>query len=84
MRRSAGRACARICHKCRDLPREQRDALLHEREIRGFLCQSHVSDKNRVRLSVLAGSANPRMPVLRRLCWMWRRLRRTADPGFAL
>jgi sugar phosphate isomerase/epimerase len=49
---------ARICRKCRRLPREQQDRLLHEREILGFLGQSHISHKNVARLRALAGSAN--------------------------
>ena len=49
---------ARICRKCRRLPREQHDRLLHEREILGFLGQSHISHKNVARLRALAGSAN--------------------------
>jgi sugar phosphate isomerase/epimerase len=53
------RAC--ICRKCRQLPREQQDRLLHEREIRGFLGQSHISDKNITRLRALAGSADARI-----------------------
>jgi hypothetical protein len=54
----------RICRKCRRLPREQQDALLHEREILGFLRQSHVSDRNCKRLRVLAGSVHPRIAAL--------------------
>jgi sugar phosphate isomerase/epimerase len=49
---------ARICRRCRQLPREQQDRLLHEREILGFLGQSHISDKNAARLRALAGSAD--------------------------
>lgn len=55
---------ARICRKCRRLPRDRQDALLHEREILGFLRQSHVSSQNRERLSALTGSANPRIAGL--------------------
>jgi hypothetical protein len=47
---------ARICRKCRSLPREKQDALKHEHEILGFLAQSHVSDKNIARLRTLAQS----------------------------
>jgi hypothetical protein len=49
---------AHICRKCRQLPREQQDRLLHEREILGFLSQSHISHKNVTRLRALAGSAD--------------------------
>lgn len=55
---------ARICRKCRQLPREQQDRLLHEREILGFLGQSHISDKNVARLRALAGSADARIAGL--------------------
>lgn len=41
---------ARICRKCRRLPREQQEALLNENEIHGFLEQSHISKKNVARL----------------------------------
>jgi hypothetical protein len=37
---------ARVCRKCRRMPREKRDTQLREREILGFLEQSHISPKN--------------------------------------
>ena len=49
---------ARICRKCRGMPREKQDELLHEREICGFLEQSHISKKNVARLRTLAQSGN--------------------------
>jgi len=49
---------ARICRKCRRMPREKRDAVLHEREILGFLDQSHISPRNLARLRVLGRSEN--------------------------
>lgn len=49
---------ARICRKCRRMPREKQDALLHECEIRSFLRQSHISKRNIARLQLLAGSKN--------------------------
>jgi hypothetical protein len=55
---------ARFCRKCRQLPREQQDRLLHEREILGFLSQSHISHKNVTRLRTLAGSADARLAGL--------------------
>ena len=61
------RAC--ICRKCRQLPREQQDRLLHEREILGFLAQSHISHKNVARLRALAGSADARVAGLALLAW---------------
>jgi hypothetical protein len=51
-------ARARICRKCRRVPKEKRTALLHEREIHGFLEQSHISQKNIARLRTLAASGN--------------------------
>ncbi|MBK8870762.1 MAG: hypothetical protein IPN19_06865 [Elusimicrobia bacterium] len=35
-----------------------------EEEIFGYMCQSHISDKNVARLTVLAGSGNPRIAEL--------------------
>jgi sugar phosphate isomerase/epimerase len=55
---------ARICRKCRRLPRAQQDALLHEREILGFLGQSHISDKDTARLRALTASADARVASL--------------------
>lgn len=55
---------ARICRKCRRLPREQQQALLNENEIRGFLAQSHISKNNVARLRTLAQSENERIAKL--------------------
>ena len=55
---------ARICRKCRKLPREKQETLKHEYEIFGFMEQSHVSDKNVARLRTLARSENPRIADL--------------------
>jgi hypothetical protein len=55
---------ARICPKCRRMPREKRNALMHEREIRGFVEQSHISQKNIARLQALASSSNTRIANL--------------------
>jgi hypothetical protein len=49
------------------MPREKRDAVLHEREILGFLEQSHISTKNLVRLRVLGRFENTRIAELARL-----------------
>jgi hypothetical protein len=55
---------ARICRKCRRMPREKRNALMHEREIHGFVEQSHISQKNIARLRALASSSNTRIESL--------------------
>lgn len=55
---------ARICRACRAIPREKQDALLHEREIRGLLEQSRISEKNLARLRTLARSKNARIAAL--------------------
>jgi hypothetical protein len=55
---------ARICRKCRRIPREKQDALKHEREIHGFVEQSHISKKNVARLRALASSSNTRIANL--------------------
>jgi hypothetical protein len=46
------------------MPREKRDALKHEREIHGFVKQSHISQKNIARLRTLASSSNTRIANL--------------------
>jgi hypothetical protein len=58
---------ARICRNCRRMPREKRDALLREREIPGFLEQSHISPKNLARLRALGRSENTRTANLAHL-----------------
>jgi hypothetical protein len=58
---------ARICKTCRRTPREKRDALLREREILGFLEQSHISPKNLERLRALGRSQNTRIADLAHL-----------------
>ena len=58
---------ARICRKCRKMPREKRDVLMYEREILGFLEQSHISPRNLARLKVLGRSENPRVADLAHL-----------------
>jgi hypothetical protein len=55
---------ARICRKCRRMPREKQNSLMHEREIRGFMEQSHISQKNIARLRALASSSNIRIANL--------------------
>lgn len=55
---------ARICRKCRKLPRDKREALKQEYEIFGFMEQSHISDKNVARLRTLARSENSRIADL--------------------
>jgi hypothetical protein len=55
---------ARICRKCRSLPREKRNALKHEHEILGFLEQSRISEKNVTRLRTLAQLENARIADL--------------------
>jgi hypothetical protein len=49
------------------MPREKREAMLHEREILGFLEQSHISPKNLARLGVLGRFENTRIAELARL-----------------
>jgi hypothetical protein len=55
---------ARTCSKCRAMPREKQDALLQEREIRRYLEQSRISEKNLSRLRTLARSNNTRIAEL--------------------
>jgi hypothetical protein len=55
---------ARICRKCRSLPRENQEALKHEHEVPGFLEQSRISEKNIARLRTLPRSENPRTAEL--------------------
>jgi hypothetical protein len=49
------------------MPREKRDAVLHQQEIRGFLDQSHISPKNLARLRVLGRSENTQIATLAHL-----------------
>ncbi len=44
---------------CQKLPRAERDRIDQERELHGFLRQSHISPKNMKRLEVLAGGPDP-------------------------
>jgi hypothetical protein len=46
------------------MPREERDAVVQEDEIYGFLTQSHISAKNASRLKTLSSSANPKIAEL--------------------
>lgn len=46
------------------MPREERDAVVQEDEIYGFLTQSHISAKNASRLKTLSSSANPTIAEL--------------------
>ncbi len=46
------------------MPREERDAVVQEDEIYGFLTQSHISAKNASRLKTLASSSNPKIAEL--------------------
>jgi len=49
------------------MPREKRDALMHEREILGFLEQSHISPRNLARLRTLGRSEDTRIADLAQL-----------------
>jgi ribosome-binding protein aMBF1 (putative translation factor) len=53
-----------VCLDCARLPKAQRDAIEQEQEIFGFLKQSHITDKNLVRLQTLVASDNPRIVEL--------------------
>lgn len=55
---------AHTCRKCRRMPRAERDAAKHEREIRDFLAQSHISTKNIARLRALASASETRIADL--------------------
>jgi len=46
------------------MPKEERESLEQSEEIFGFLKQSHISDRNVVRLRTLATSSNPRTAEL--------------------
>jgi hypothetical protein len=45
-----------LCKNCTRLPKSEIEKVSSLREIEGFLRQSHISDKNRKRLAVLAVS----------------------------
>lgn len=48
-----------ICKECMSLPVAERESILQEDEIFGFLHQSHISEKNIKRLHTLAESPYP-------------------------
>jgi len=56
--------CIHICKICSQLPKEERDAAEYEDEIHGFLNQSHISEKNMMRLRNLSESPNARVAML--------------------
>lgn len=47
-----------ICKECSKMPLKERTAILHEKEIFGYLKQSHISKKNIKRLEKLILSDN--------------------------
>lgn len=53
-----------ICKACKELAREEIDAVLYEDEISGFMSQSHISRKNVKRLLQLQDSENKRIAEL--------------------
>lgn len=53
-----------VCKECARMPKEKREASEQEDEIFGYLKQSHISDRNVLRLKSLASSDNPRIAEL--------------------
>lgn len=53
-----------ICKKCARLPKEKREEIEYEDEIINYVRQSHISDKNVLRLRKLAVSPNERIAEL--------------------
>ena len=55
---------AHVCNKCMKMPKQQRKLLLAEMELFSFLAQTHISDRNFIRIRQLAESPNPDISLL--------------------
>ena len=53
-----------VCKTCARMPKDEREAIESEDEIVGFMNQSHISDKNILRLQVLSESKDSRIAQL--------------------
>ena len=58
---------ARVCKRCRQLPRVERRRIMATDEVLGFLRQSNISKKNIKRLEALATIEEPTFQTLRML-----------------
>jgi len=59
--------CKHICKKCSTRPREERDGIDQERELFGYLKQSHITDNNIIRLKKLAESPDEKIATMAKL-----------------
>jgi hypothetical protein len=53
-----------MCKRCQAKPKSEREGIEDTDSILGFMQQSHISDRNVVRLERLAKSENPRVAGL--------------------
>jgi hypothetical protein len=53
-----------VCKRCQAKPKTERRAIEDEVDIFGFLKQSHISEKNVIRLTQMAKSDNPKIASL--------------------
>lgn len=55
---------SRVCNRCMRMPKQKRKLLLAKRELSSFLDQTHISDRNIVRIRQLAESADQQIAAL--------------------
>src|SRR5215831_513177 len=53
-----------VCKRCKAMPKSQRQIIENMDEISGFMRQSHISEKNVVRLEQMVKSENPQVATL--------------------
>ena len=53
-----------VCKRCQGKPKTERRAIEDQNDIFGFLKQSHISEKNVIRLGQMAKSDNPQVASL--------------------
>jgi len=53
-----------VCKRCQTKPKTERRAIEDKDDIFGFLKQSHISEKNMIRLGQMANSDNPQVACL--------------------
>jgi hypothetical protein len=53
-----------VCKRCQGKPKTERRAIEDQNDVFGFLKQSHISEKNVIRLGQMAKSGNPQVASL--------------------
>ena len=59
-----------VCKRCKAMPKSQRQGIENMNDIFQFMLQSHISDKNVVRLEQMVKSENSQVATLARLPWL--------------